>query len=57
MAERKKRKKETKKRAKGGGSKKKYGEETKTFSVRSPKSKIKELKEHINQKLETWKVR
>lgn len=54
---RKKRKKETKKRAKGGGSKLKYGEETKTFSVRSPKSKIKELKEHIKQKLDTWKVR
>lgn len=53
---RKKRKKETKKRAKGGGAKLKYGEETNTFSVRSPKSKIKELKQHIKDKLDTWKV-
>lgn len=45
-----------KKRKAGGGRKLIYGEPTKLFTVRSPKSKIKELKEHIQQKLNTWKV-
>ena len=40
---------------KGAGAKPQYNEETKTFGIRCPVSKVDELKEIINQKLNEWK--
>jgi hypothetical protein len=40
---------------KGAGAKPRYNEETTTFGVRCPVSKVDELKEIINQKLNEWK--
>jgi hypothetical protein len=40
---------------KGSGAKPQYNEETKTFGVRCPVSKVDELKQIINHKLNEWK--
>jgi hypothetical protein len=40
---------------KGSGAKPQYNEETITFGVRCPVSKVDELKKIINQKLKEWK--
>jgi len=42
---------------KGSGAKPKYSEQTKTFGVRCPMSKINELKLIIKTKLSEWSVK